>query len=96
MRLLLSAVIALAATASAQPAANPEPLQVGRTLVPGSDCPDVTSHMAGRGDSLSSDPPQPRRLGELPPADTYAAVYQLDDKGCMVPVMYRDVRALRR
>ena len=28
-----------------------------------------------------------RKLGELPPADAYHAVYRLDDKGCVDPVM---------
>lgn len=34
---------------------------------------------------------KPQKLTELPPADAYAAVYRHDERGCMVPVMYRDV-----
>lgn len=93
MRILFPVAMAFAATASAQPAAQQEPLRVGRTLVPGSDCATASSHMAGRGSAWSGDPVTPKKLTELPPAETYAAIYQLDGEGCMVPVMYRDVRA---
>ena len=37
-------------------------------------------------------PMKPRKLTELPPAETYAAIYHLDERGCMVPIKYRDVR----
>ena len=96
MRLLFPVAMAFAATASAQPAARPHTLPASSSLISGSDCPNATSHMAGRGSAWQSDPLKPQKLAELPPADTYAAVDQLDERGCMVPVMYPDVRALRR
>ncbi len=34
-----------------------------------------------------------RKLAELPPAETYAAVYRRGSDGCMVPVLYRDRNA---
>ena len=92
MRLLFPVAMAFAATASAQPGTAPEPLTRAKSLTPGSDCPNATSHMAGRGSIWQGEPPALKKLTELPPADAYAAVYQLDDEGCMVPVMYRDVR----
>ena len=30
-----------------------------------------------------------RKLGELPPAEAYAAMYRTDEKGCPTPVLYR-------
>ena len=55
------------------------------------DCPSVTSHLVEKG-GRRGDPTRPKKLGELPPADAYAAVYTLDERGCMVPVKFRDVR----
>ena len=37
-------------------------------------------------------PPKLKKLTELPPAESYAAVLRRDERGCMVPVKFRDVR----
>lgn len=80
MRLLFPLVIlglAAAMPAAAKPAlTNP-------------DCPEVKSHLAKEGDPKRA---KPRKLSELPPAETYAAVYRRDERGCMIPVKYRQVR----
>jgi hypothetical protein len=80
---LLPVAIALAAVAPALPAKAP-PLQK-----PGADCPGASSQWVRQGRSWEM---KPHKLGELPPADAYAAVYRLDDRGCMVPVKFREVR----
>jgi hypothetical protein len=55
-------------------------------------CRDASKQFARKGGVWRHDPVKPRKLAELPPADSYAAVYRLDERGCMVPVKYRDVR----
>jgi hypothetical protein len=86
MRLLFPVAIVLAAAAPAVPAKTP-PLQRADT-----DCPGVTNQWVREGRSWRSEPVKPRKLGELPPAEAYAAVYRLDERGCMVPVKFREVR----
>lgn len=86
MRLLFPVAIALAALGSAGPAKLP-PLQKA-----GADCPSATTQFTRRGGIWTHDPAKPKKLTELPPADSYAAVYRLDERGCMVPVKYREVR----
>ena len=86
MRLLFPVAIMAAATASSVPAKIP-PLQEA-----GADCPGATSQFARKGGVWTADPMKPKKLTELPPADAYAAVYRLDERGCMVPVKYRDIR----
>lgn len=92
MRSLTIAIILCAGIAPAsQPAATVPASKAAKTLA-APDCPAATSEMAGRMSRWRGKPVKPQRLGDLPPADTYAAVYRLDERGCMVPVMYRDVR----
>ena len=83
MRLLFPVAMILGASATALPAKAP-PLQK-----PGVDCPGASSQWVRQGRSWQI---QPKKLTELPPADTYAAVYRLDERGCMVPVKFRDTR----
>ena len=91
MRLLFPIAAGIAATASAQPAVAPiPPADAPRTVAAG-DCPDMMEHFAKRGGMWPSDPLKPRNLSELPPAETFAAVYRMDERGCMVPVLYRDI-----
>ena len=95
MRLLFPVAMAIATTASAQAAPEPSsPLQ-RPALVAGSDCPSATREFARKGGIWRQEPVRPKKLAELPPADTYAAVYRLDERGCMVPVKYRDVRFIQ-
>ena len=86
MRLLFPVVIMFAAAASSVPAKNP-PLQKAEA-----DCPAATGQFARKGGMWTADPVKPRKLTELPPAEAYAAVYRLDERGCMVPVKFREVR----
>jgi hypothetical protein len=83
---LFPVTIALAACASPLPAKAPS-LQK-----PGADCPSATGQFARDGNGWVRKPVKPQKLGELPPADAFAAVYRLDERGCMVPVKFRDVR----
>ena len=92
MRLLFPVVIAFAATASAQPAAAPLPPAAVLGGVAAAECPDMMQHFANRGGMWQGDPMRPHNLSELPPAEAFAAVYKLDERGCVVPVLYRDVR----
>jgi hypothetical protein len=89
MRLLFPVAMIIAASASAQPAIVTPP-----TLHPlqQSDCPSASSQFARDGSVWRQKPVTPQKLAELPPADTFAAVYHLDERGCMVPVKYRDIR----
>ena len=50
-----------------------------------SSCPDnPAAHLARSGNGVL------RKLTELPPAQTYAAIYRRGANGCMVAVLYRD------
>jgi hypothetical protein len=86
MRLLFPVAMILA-TNGASLSAKAPPLQK-----PGSDCPGATSEWVRHGTGRYSEPTKPRKLAQLPPADAYAAVYRLDERGCMVPVKFREVR----
>lgn len=83
MRFLFPVASLLVITAAALPAKVP-PLQK-----PGTDCTGAASQWTRDGRAWNM---KPRKLAELPPADTYAAVYRLDERGCMVPVKFRDIR----
>ena len=37
-----------------------------------------------------------KRLGELPPAEAYMAVYRTDANGCLDPLLARDRQGVRR
>jgi len=89
MRLLFPLAILIAAVGPALPAKSPAPSVQKPVPLQADDCPGATSQWVreGRGWQL-----KPQRLAELPPAESYAAVYQLDESGCMVPVKFRDVR----
>lgn len=86
MRFLFPVAMICLAAATAVPAKAP-PLQK-----PGQDCPSATSQFARQGGIWTEQPLVPKKLGELPPGKAYAAVYRLDERGCMVPVKYREVR----
>ncbi|MDP9423624.1 MAG: hypothetical protein M3Q19_12480 [Pseudomonadota bacterium] len=83
MRILFPVAIIALAAGHAVAAQKP-------ALIP-PDCPKVTSHMAN-GSAWRNDPAKPKKLTELPPADAYAAVYRTDERGCVLPVKYRDTR----
>jgi hypothetical protein len=86
MRLLFPVAILVAGAASALPAKAP-PLQK-----PSAECPGANRQWVRQGRGWHSQPIKPQKLTELPPAETFAAVYRLDERGCMVPVKFRDVR----
>ena len=83
MRLLFP--VAMLAMAASMPAA-------AKPALTNPECPEARSHMANRGSAWRGNPAKPRKLAELPPAETYAAVVRRDARGCMVMVKYRDVR----
>ena len=39
--------------------------------------------------------PQMKRLGDLPPAEAYMAVYRTDENGCLDPLLARDRQGIR-
>lgn len=80
----LSLMLALAALTVASPAAP------RAALKPAPTCPEQQLAKSTRAPTF-------RRLGELPPAETYMAVFRVDSKGCLDPLTaaaYR--RSLRR
>ena len=92
MRLLFPVAMIIAASASAQPAIVTPPSARQPGSLQQADCPNPSSQFAREGSVWRQRPITPQRLAELPPADSFAAVYHLDERGCMVPVKYRDVR----
>ena len=92
MRLLFPVVIALSLLGSSAASSAPTSLGHKANPVAGSGCPDVTRYYAYRGGKWQDKPVRPQKLGELPPAETFAAVLRRDERGCMVLVRYRDVR----
>jgi len=86
MRFLVPVAMIVAVSGAALPAKSP-PLQK-----PTADCPRATTQFTRNGRVWSQDPARPRKLSQLPPAESYAAVYRLDGNGCMVPVKFREVR----
>lgn len=86
MRFFLLAGVALGATAA--PAA-PASAAAAPLAAPAAHCPRTTSHHAfDRGKLDRGKSVKPRKLGELPPANQYAAVYRLV-RGCEVPLVVR-------
>ena len=96
MRLLFPVAMIFAASVSAQPAVVRTPPSGDRpNMLQAADCPSASSQFARDGSVWREMPAKPQKLAQLPPADTYAAVYHLDERGCMVPLLYRDVRFRR-
>jgi hypothetical protein len=91
MRLLFPVALALSAFAT-QLLAAPAATERKNSLTSAGECRDASKQFARKGGIWRYDPVKPKKLTELPPAETYAAVYRLDERGCMVPVKYRDVR----
>ena len=89
MRLLFPVAILIAGTAAPLPAKTPS---VKGPSLQDKDCPGVTSQWVRDGNGWQHEPLKPRKLAELPPGESFAAVYRLDERGCMVPVEFRDVR----
>lgn len=93
MPLLFAVLLASLASPSTHVVVAPSGERPG-ILDTGKKCANASSHLARRGAVLRSDPAKPQKLTELPDADTYAAVYRLEN-GCAVPVLYRDDREVR-
>lgn len=92
MHLLFPVAVAVVVAASAQPAVAPSSPMEPPTRIEGSDCPEADRYFAQRGGRWHGKPLRPHKLTELPPADTYAAMLRTDERGCMVPIKYRDTR----
>jgi len=88
--LLIIAMLALPGAApSAQPSNNMA--QPTRVISPEpSVCKEIGS--VARGDPTR---PQMKNLGELPPAQTFMAVYRTDEKGCIDPMLASERQGLR-
>ena len=92
MRLLFPAAVGISSIALAQPAAAPVSSVLMQSPLAANDCPEADRYLANRVEAWRGKPLQPQKLAELPPADSYAAMLRRDERGCMVPVKYRDVR----
>ncbi len=85
MRLLVATMLVAVPVASA---AGPTQFGEARTALR-ADCPPPPGHHY----VIEPDkPPKLQKLNELPPAEAFAAVLRQDERGCMVPVKYRDTR----
>ena len=89
--LLIVPALALLGAAPATPDNSPQ-IKPTRVVspVPGT-CDKLGSYAQGQRDGL-----QMQRLGELPPAEAYMAVYRTDEKGCLDPLLARDRQGIRR
>ena len=79
---MLAAVLPLLLLGAAQPApptASVAPVPL-RLISPTPNCPTMNVAL-GEGSSA------PRKLGDLPPAEAFQAVYRLDSKGCIDPLL---------
>ena len=75
------------ATQSSGPQASP-----ARVISPvPSSCAKIGSYAQGQ-----SDKPQMKRLGELPGAQAYMAVYRTDENGCLDPMLASERQGIRR
>jgi len=79
----IAALLPLLAMGAAPPAASVMPTPA-RVISPAPDCKQQMDV------AQSPDGPIFRRLGELPPAQAYQAVYQLDANGCIDPLLVSD------
>ena len=86
-------IIAMLALPGAAPSAQPsnKMAQPTRVISPEpSVCKKIGS--VARGDPTR---PQMKNLGELPPAQTFMAVYRTDEKGCIDPMLASERQGLR-
>jgi len=82
----IAILVALFGLGAAPPAANPGasvPKPAAKLISPAPHCADLQV-------ARSMDGPLFRRLGELPPADAYQAVYRLGADGCIDPLLVSD------
>ena len=91
---LLFTVLLAALTATSNHVVSAPSLDNPGTLGAKKQCANATTEYARKMAILRNNPPRLQKLNELPPAETYAAVYRLEN-GCAVPVLYRDTRAIR-
>jgi hypothetical protein len=84
MRLLAAALLASLPAAAGAVALQKAPVVKGGPFPSAADCPRTTSYHAFD----ASKPVNPRKLGELPPANAYAAVLRHDGR-CEVPVVIK-------
>ena len=88
MHFLFPVAIVFGAAALAQPAAAPVSPGQPPGPIAGSLCPEASQHLANQVGTWRGQPLQPRKLGELPPAESFAAMVATDARGCLVPVKY--------
>jgi len=85
MRFLFPAAVTLMVAASTLAARSPP---APNSALQAADCPAASAEWARQGRAWQHKPVTPQKLSQLPPADSYAAVYRLDERGCMVPVKF--------
>ena len=81
--LLLMPLLLLGAAPAQQAQPGPTAPTKSRLISPTPNCENL--RIAGGEDGSDL-----RRLGQLPPADAYQAVYRLDEKGCIDPLLVLD------
>ncbi|HET7709312.1 MAG TPA: hypothetical protein VFK50_07245 [Sphingomicrobium sp.] len=89
----LLVVPALALLGAAPPADSSAPLAKPAQIVSPvpATCDKTGSYAQGE-----RTPPRLKRLGELPPAEAYMAVYRTDERGCLDPLLARDRQGIRQ
>ena len=92
--LLVGALLLIPASAPAEVRIVTAPALEKPTPFTSNTCRRPTREYAREGGAYRGRPARPKRLTELPPAETYAAVYRLVD-GCEIPLLYREVRSFR-
>jgi hypothetical protein len=87
-------IVPVLALLGATPPAKPPPIQSSPTRVVSpvpATCDKIGSYAQGERQA-----PQLKRLGELPPAEAYMAVFRTDENGCLDPLLARDRQGIRR
>ena len=81
--LIIPALALMAAAPAAEPSGNPPAASPTRVVSPvPSTCREIGSHARGE-----QKQPKMQRLGDLPPGETYMAVYRTDQDGCIDPML---------
>ena len=88
------AAVAIMGTASAA-SSEPGPLQKEAIERLKAQCPRTTSYLADKGGRFQGKPLTPRKLNELPPAQTYMAVYR-HIGACEAPLTMVEYRSPKR
>jgi hypothetical protein len=83
--LVLPLLVPAATSAQTAPAVESPQINTSRFVATNDKCRKTTSYRADLGSAWRGDPVAPRKLNELPPAESYKAVYRTVN-GCEEPM----------